>query len=123
MRRVAQIIGNSETKTAMARAEDALLSGPEGDAFLAELLPTRLRVLREGYGPYWTAHCKSVSDGEFSHYNDLVDLYRSERWRVWMSRDKTVFGWMPPPAMEQIEEECRRMLAEMKEDRDTDPDN
>ena len=119
MRRVAAILRDSDVQNAMKRAEDVLFLRPEGGQFLTELVPARYRILYEGYGAYWAAHCRPVSDSDeqtaFTFCNDLVGMYWSPSWRVWKTKGEWELALMLPPTMEQIEDEYRRNLAELRE--------
>ena len=114
--RVRAVLLENEIRDAERDALAVLFSSYDFDEYLRVLLPVQIKLFHLGYGPYWVRHCREVSDkdseAEFSHYNDLIDMYWVPAWHEWKRKDKWEVTVMLPPTMEEIrevyEKECEQ---------------
>lgn len=116
--RINMILAEETAKGTIKEASRILFSTYDVDKFLEALCPLHDRVFYEGYGPYWVKHCtvydeedvQTIGGGEFSAWNDIIDMGWIAEYGIWKKKDELCWTHMLPPTMELI----RRRYKEAK---------
>ena len=120
MDRVRSVLSDNEWRDAEEAALAVLFNTYSLDAYLTALCPLYNKLYFLGYGPYWTEHCKAVTDSDayaqFSYYNDIIDMFWVEDWHEWKRKCEWTVTVMLPPTMKQINEEYAREMARLEEE-------
>ncbi len=118
MERVRSVLSENEIRDAERAALTVLFSCYDLGRYLDLLTPLRLKVFYLGYGPYWAKHCNPVteSDGDihFSYYNDIIDMFWTEKLHEWKRKGKWEVIAMLPPTIEMINEAYAMELKELE---------
>ena len=112
------VLSENEIGEAERAALTVLFSCYDFERYLRILTPLAKKIFYLGYGPYWVRHCKKVSDrdadAEFSHYNDLIDMFWVPAWREWKRKGRWEVTLMLPPTMKQIKDEYRKEISDVQ---------
>lgn len=111
--RINMILAEEIARGALKEASRILFSTYDVDKFLESLCPVHDRVFYEGYAPYWIEHCavyneegkRTLGGGEFSAWNDIIDMGWIEEYNIWKKKDEMCWTIMLPPTMELIQKE------------------
>lgn len=118
MNMIHSVISESEWTKAEEAALTTLFHSYSVDSFLTALCPIRNKAFYQGYGIYWAEHCSPVteSDGDihFSYYNDIIDMFWTEKLHEWKRKGKWKVIAMLPPTMEMINEAYAIELKELE---------
>ncbi len=111
--RINMILAEEKAKGTLKEASRILFSTYDVDKFLEVLCPVHDRVFYEGYAPYWIEHCavyneegkRTLGGGEFSAWNDIIDMGWIEEHKIWKKKDEMCWTVMLPPTLELIQKE------------------
>ena len=118
LERIRSVLSENEIGDAERAALTVLFSCYDFGRYLDKLLPLRLKIYYLGYGPYWAGHCRPVteSDGDiqFSYYNDIIDMFWTEKLHEWRRKGKCEATIKLPPTIEMINEAYALELKELE---------